>query len=109
MSWNLTLTDIDPLDLGPNGVENSARKAYADFKANYSDAAEVFPIMDEQFTAALEAVGVLLRGVVGAGNVNLTLSGHANPDYKPRQGWANDYVSVHISSVVRAEIGSAAG
>lgn len=98
MSWKVTLADIDPAKLG-----GLAHDAYADFKARYSDVDEVSPAMDEQFDAALAAASSGMARVVGAGNINVTLSGHANPGHKPREGWANDYVSVHVSSVVRAE------
>ncbi len=69
--------------------------------------------MDEQFDAALEAARVLLlRAAVGGdvpapgampnGNVNVTLSGHANPGHKPRQGWANDMVHMTVTSAAVA-------
>jgi len=100
MSWNVNLNDVEPL---VHEIEPAATIAYRQFKAGYGDDAEVFAAMDEQFDAALLAMRCLLAGAVGAGNVNITLSGHANPGHQPRQGWANDYVSVHVSSVVRAE------
>jgi hypothetical protein len=99
MSWSVSLTDIDPAELG-----GLAHDAYADFKARYSDADEVFPAMDEQFDATLAAASSGMSHVVGKGNINVSLSGHANPGYKPRQGWANDYVSVRVSSAVWAEV-----
>ncbi len=99
MSWSVQLADVDPMT-----VEEATRERYAAFKANYSDHAEVYQAMDEQFEAALNAARVLLvRGTVGGGNVNVTLSGHANPGHKPRQGWANDTVTVSVSSAARAE------
>jgi len=101
MSWNISLTDIDPLDLGPAGIEESATRAYADFKAGYSDGNAVFSAMDEQFGAALESLRPLL-GVVGEGRVNVALSGHANPGHKPRQGWGNDMVHVTVTSAAVA-------
>jgi hypothetical protein len=99
VSWNVTLTDI-----APEAVEQAAQDGYAAFRV------EVFPEMDGQFEAALSAARMLLllrdgtplADIVGGGNVNVTLSGHANPGHKPREGWANDYVSVHVSSAVRA-------
>lgn len=97
MSWNVTLTSLHPEDL-----EQAARDGYAGFKANYHDADEVFPAMDEQFEAALNMARIaLLRKVVGEDNVNVTLSGHANPSHKPRQWWPNDAVTVSVSSAVR--------
>lgn len=60
--------------------------------------------MDEQFEAALNVARVLLlRKVVGDGNVNVTLSGHANPSHRPRRGWANDAVTVTVTSAARVE------
>ena len=102
MSWNVTLTDLDPSEVGA-----AAAKACRDFKANYSDDAEAILAMDEQMEAALNVVRFLMpRDVVGEGNVNVTLSGHANPGHKPRQGWANDYVAVHVSSAAVPEVPS---
>jgi hypothetical protein len=96
MSWSVQLTDVDPVV-----VEEAARERYAAFKASYSDHAEVYQAMDEQFEAALNAARILLvRGTVGGGHVNVSLSGHANPGHKPRQGWANDYVMATVSSAV---------
>jgi len=99
MSWNVHLTDIDPAQLG-----KLAHDAYENFKRGYVDADEAYAAMDEQFDAALAAASSGMARVVGEGNINVTLSGHANPGHKPREGWANDYVSVHVSSVVRAEV-----
>jgi hypothetical protein len=105
MSWNVSLTDI-----APSEVEAAAAKSYRDFKATYSDDAKALLAMDEQFEAALNVVRFLMpRDVVGEGNINVSLSGHANPDHKPRAGWANDYVMVNVSSVVRAEAPAEAG
>lgn len=93
MSWNVTRTSIDPL-----AVEDELRRDYADFKARYNAAVEEIQAMDEQFEAVLNAVRIILqRKVVGDALVNVTLSGHANPGHRPRQGWAND--AIHISVV----------
>jgi len=95
MSWNVTLNDIDPAQLG-----KLAHDAYEDLRQRHADDAEVLPAMNEQFDAALAAASSGMTRVVGKGKVNVTLSGHANPRHEPREGWANDYVSVHVSSVV---------
>jgi hypothetical protein len=80
-------------------LRGAAGKEYDDFKTRYSDEDAVFPAMDEQFDAAMEATRALVKhAVVGAGNVNVTLSGHANPGHRPRKGWANDQVTVSVSS-----------
>lgn len=101
MSWNVRVADVNPAE-----VEEAAAKEYADFKARYSDEDAAIKAMDEQFDAALEAARVLLRlgGFIpdprtgSQGNVNVTFSGHANPGHLPRRGWANDVVTVSVSS-----------
>jgi hypothetical protein len=98
MSWNVNLTDIDPTEIG-----KLAHDAYEEFKARYSDDADAIAAMDEQFDAVLAAASSGLTHVVGDGNVNVTLSGHANPGHQPRQGWANDLVTVSISSAARLQ------
>lgn len=104
MSWNVTLTSLNPEDL-----EQAARKSYTAYKANYHDDGSVFGAMDEQFDAALGAAKALLP-TVGEGLVNVILSGHANPGHRPRQGWANDTVHVTVTSVVQpAEAPAGAG
>lgn len=30
-------------------------------------------------------------------DVHVGLAGHANPDHRPRAGWANDYISVTVT------------
>jgi len=54
MSWNVTLTDLDPSE-----VEAAAAKACRDFKANYSDDAKAVLAMGEQMEAALNVVRFL--------------------------------------------------
>ena len=93
MSWNVYLTDVDPAKLG-----GLAHDAYEEFKSRYTDAAEAVSAMDEQFDAALAAASSGLCNIVGDGNINVTLSGHANPGHRPRAGYANDLVTVSVSS-----------
>ena len=100
MSWSVTLTSLEPEDL-----EQAARKSYTAFKANYHDTDEVFEGMDEQFEAALDMARIaLLRGIVGEGLVNVSLSGHANPGHKPRRGWSNDTVTVNVTSAAAVPV-----
>ncbi len=97
MSWSIYLTDIDPATL-----EEAAAKEYTDFTGRYHDMDEVFPAMEEQFKTAVDAARSLLP-TVGEGNVNVTLSGHANPGHRPRAGYANDLVTVSVSSAAPKE------
>jgi len=96
MSWNVYLTDVDPAKLG-----GLAHDAYEEFKSRYTDAAEAVSAMDEQFDAALAAASSGLCNIVGDGNINVTLSGHANPGHRPRAGYANDLVTVSVSSAAK--------
>jgi hypothetical protein len=54
----------------------------------------------EQLVAARSLVYDLIeKGAVGNSSktFNVTLSGHANPDHEPAEGWANDMVSISVS------------
>ena len=52
----------------------------------------------ESVAAAKAAVlGLVDSGVLGSGEVYVSVSGHANPEHKPTPGWANDFVSLTIT------------
>ena len=55
----------------------------------------------EQFVAAAALAGqVIDSGVVGyESDYIISVSGHANPDHKPAEGWANDYVNIQVTQV----------
>jgi hypothetical protein len=59
--------------------------------------------MEEQLDAAKRGALAMLRtGSVGAMDTGVfagTLSGHANPEHQPTEGWANDCVSVYLYQV----------
>jgi hypothetical protein len=55
--------------------------------------------VDEAAAAAKQAaLDLIASGVVGDGDapIRVSLSGHANPDHEPAEGWANDFVSINI-------------
>jgi hypothetical protein len=58
----------------------------------------------EQFEAAHEAA-LLLAKVVGreGDRVVITLNGHANPGHGPREGWANETITVQVSAIPQVE------
>lgn len=61
------------------------------------------PECGDQFDAAKAAVaGIIASGAVGdpKGKFEVAMSGHANPDHAPRQGWANDQVVISITQAV---------
>jgi len=53
----------------------------------------------EQFAAAVEAAKAL-AGVVGREGdaVIVNISGHANPGHGPREGWANETITVRVTA-----------
>lgn len=57
----------------------------------------------EQFQLAKGMANNLVQsGAVGRGkgkSYQVTLSGHANPKHEPRQGYANDMISINVSQV----------
>ena len=58
------------------------------------------PECSDQFDAAAAAVqSIIDSGVVGGEGkqFHVSMSGHANPDHEPRDGWANDAVTIQIS------------
>lgn len=84
MSWSASATDIDPAAI--DGIEPP------------------YPVEGEpaeQLAKAKELAALLAdSGVVGdpaEHRFNVALSGHANPDHEPAEGYANDTVSVTVS------------
>lgn len=58
------------------------------------------PHVDEAVQAAKDAAVDLIRsGVLGYGNVRVSLSGHANPGHKPTEGWSNDTITISAAAV----------
>jgi len=56
---------------------------------------------EEQIAAAREAALALLTAVARPeDSVQITLSGHSNPDKAPRAGWADQMVTVSVRQVV---------
>lgn len=57
---------------------------------------------NEQWHVALDlAERAIASGVVGdpKGTYKVSMNGHGNPDHKPAEGWANDFVSINIYQV----------
>lgn len=86
MSWNLNVPEC-----APSEISNELRRE-RDNKAEGQDWDEE---VAEQVRAAIEAaVGV--APAVGGDKVTVTIAGHANPNHEPREGWANDEVTVTV-------------
>lgn len=80
-------------------IEAALKAAAETYKANLEasdndlDPAAVEQI-DGAIVAAVAAVPVVAPGQL----VQITLSGHANPDHVPHPAWANDMVSMYVSN-----------
>ena len=56
------------------------------------------PWTEDQIHVAMNAAKALVAsGSVGSTIVVASLSGHANPEHKPRQGYSHDGISVSVS------------
>jgi hypothetical protein len=87
MSWTLSVTKTTRATL-QGDLE----------KATVSGNDEAPDERNEQVESAKRAALYIARsGALGDGVAfNVNLGGHANPEHKPRDGWANDYVSVSV-------------
>lgn len=54
---------------------------------------------DEQIEAAIRAVSQLLLegGFANAKEINVSISGHANPEHKTASGWSNEAINISLS------------
>jgi hypothetical protein len=53
----------------------------------------------DAYNAAYQAIwNVVYSGAVGdpSGKYKVNVSGHANPDHVPTEGWADDFISINI-------------
>jgi len=67
------------------------------------DEPQLFDVVEveqrEQFEAAVEAAKALAQVVGRAGDaVIVRVSGHANPEHGPRDGWGHETISVTVSA-----------
>ena len=93
MSWVVFLRDVEP-----DEILVLSREKYERFKETTPVDEDVIEAMDEQFDAARSAVFAILEtNSVGEGRVNVTMSGHTNPDHLPRKGWAPDHVNMQVT------------
>lgn len=92
MSWNVYTTSQTAAT-----IEDTAREAFAAHQSAIDDD-EQRSVNAEQFEAGLHAAqSILASGAVGDGPAHVTLSGHANQGHRPRDGWANDTITVSVS------------
>lgn len=92
MSWSFNTTCTEP------NVE--AELDYAEQDYRMQSGLTFTPAVDDQIKAAAAAAVALVRsGAIGKPlKFTVGLSGHANPDHLPAEGWSNDSISVSLSA-----------
>ncbi len=71
------------------------------FSPSYGEADE--QVKEQMNAAADAATKIISSGAVGTGEFDVNVSGHANPDHEPAEGWSNDCVTVSVSQRPRVE------
>lgn len=91
MSWSFTVSPVPPEEFD-DAIDAARAVAQANVDASNSDGSDQ---ADQAVKAAKALVG---SGVVGGKGVKIgaVLSGHGNPEHTPRDGYANDTVSVNV-------------
>ena len=93
MSWNFSVVASKE---SVDAALNAAAESQVDNIMRSDSGAEMLS-QAEQATYA--AVALIESGCLGDGTFTVNLSGHANPGHQPRDGWANDAVSISIAQV----------
>ena len=92
MSWSFSVTNVTP----------STAEREIEFVAQR----DVIPRLEpasafegaEQVTAVVNAaIDLVTSGAFGVGPFTVTLTGHANPDHRPRKGWGRDYCTISVN------------
>lgn len=94
MSWSAHVSDLPPAD-----VEDKLTDEIDRYFAQYEPESHASLTESKAAAAAAirAAVDILDAGVVGTRNVNVSISGHANPNHEPAEGWSNDGITVTIT------------
>lgn len=81
MSWSLQFSSLEALDRD----EPTSGTIPEDARDQYE-------------AARAAAIDLITSGAIGRVGAKFTtlLSGHANPEHEPREGWANDCITVSI-------------
>lgn len=90
MSWSVAKSAID------NDRDSVYSELEAACEANVAANGGTDEVV-EQMQAATAAAADLAASV-GGSKINVSLSGHANPDHAPTSGYANDQVTVSVSN-----------
>jgi hypothetical protein len=94
MSWTLTY---------PNGVRRNSSLDDLNKNEVIGDLSEEG--LEQVRQAKVMANSIIVSGAVGNGDkvYYVNLSGHANPNHEPKEGWANDMITVSVAQKSREE------
>jgi len=91
MSWNYTVENVT------TATADEQLNAGAEEQIEYAMQGDSGPESVEQMEQATYAALKLIKsGCLGEGPFRVTLGGHANAGHRPREGRANDAVSIAI-------------
>ena len=93
MSWNYSVNGVTK-ENADAALNAAAEEQIIDIMRG--DSGEEMMAQAEQSTYA--AVAIIESGCLGDGPFFVSLVGHANPGHEPRDGWADDAVSISISA-----------
>lgn len=92
MSFSLSVTAVHP------DVEAAVADAAARYDLSGNDAPdETRQLLDG--VAKLAANAAEVAHLQPGDTVAVSISGHANPEHKPRDGWANNTVTVSVTAI----------
>jgi len=91
MSWSFQVSPV-PADEFDEAIDAARVVAQANIDAYNPDGA------DQADKAVAVAKTLVASGVVGGkkAKVGANLAGHGNPEHAPKDGWANDTVSINV-------------
>jgi len=92
MSWSFSVIATKE---SADAALNTAAESEIDNIMRSDSGAEMLA-QAEQATYA--AVRLIKSGCLGDGPFRISLSGHANPGHQPRDGWADDAISISIAA-----------
>lgn len=92
MSFSLSVTAVHP------DIESAVADAAARYDLSGNDAPdETRQVLDGVAKLAADAAEV--AHIQPGDTVAISISGHANPGHAPREGWANNTVTVSVTTI----------
>ncbi|WP_076260853.1 hypothetical protein [Intrasporangium flavum] len=91
----ITVTD-------PAGLDAAVTEKVDEMKGNGATYLGEDHTQDSITNAAQAARALIESGALGEGPWTVSLSGHSNPEHKPRAGWSPDQITVSVNQAPRS-------